>query len=100
MSAQGGDKVVRFPPLPGRPEPPRLPPDERQSRFQGIVGRIGEQIAQSSDGGFGLAVANTVTGFPASAVNLGRMKVGSNPGSRRSTCLSSATAGTATSPAG
>jgi hypothetical protein len=43
-------------PLPTPPEPPRFPPDDRQSRFQGIVGRLGDH------------------GFPASALNVGRLK--------------------------
>jgi len=64
------DKVVPFPPLPPRPEPPHLPPDERQAQLRRIAGAIANAAGED----FGVAVANTVSGFPASAVDVGRLK--------------------------
>ena len=70
MSSRETDKVVPFPPLPPRPEPPRLPPDERQAVFRLIAGAIVDGAGE----GLGVGVANTVSGFPASAVDVGRLK--------------------------
>jgi len=70
MPSRDAGNVVRFPPLPTRPEAPRFPPDERQGRFERIAGRLGEQIGDEME----LKAANTARGFPASAVDLGRLK--------------------------
>jgi hypothetical protein len=52
------------------PEPPHFPPDPRQDRFQAIVGKITGAAGE----GFAFAAANTSNGFPASAVDVGRLK--------------------------
>ena len=70
VGSEPTDKIVPFPPLPPRPEPPRLPPDERQAAFL----RIASVIADVADDGFQVGVANTVSGFPASAVDVRRLK--------------------------
>src|SRR5262245_33233535 len=64
------DKVARFPPLPPQPEPPRFPVDERQRVFRGIVGGLVDSMGD----GMGLGVANTAMGFPASAIDVGRLQ--------------------------
>lgn len=74
MTQGSNGKVALFPPLPPRPEPPRFPPDQRQAAFHGITGRLAEQITGAVADDFGFATANTVTGFPASAVDLGRLR--------------------------
>ncbi len=63
-------RIVAFPPLPACPEPPHFPPDPRQDRFQAIVGKITGAVGE----GFAFAAANTSNGFPASAVDVGRLK--------------------------
>jgi hypothetical protein len=60
--------VIRFPPLPPVPEPFGAKPDDRQRVFQRIAGNLCELA--SSDSGH-IAVANTVRGFRASAVDIG-----------------------------
>lgn len=70
MSSADNDKVVPFPPVPPRPEPPHLPPDERQAQFRRIAGAIANAAGED----LRVAVANTVSGFPASAVDVGRLK--------------------------
>jgi hypothetical protein len=61
---------VRFPPLPRLPTPPRLPGDPRQrqaTRIIGTLARLAEPTMQ-------LAGPNFVTGFHASALDLGRLQ--------------------------
>ncbi len=70
MSSRETRKIVPFPPLPPRPKPPRLPPDERQAVFSRIAGGIVDAVGE----GFEVGVANTASGYPASAVDVGRLK--------------------------
>ena len=71
MSDQDAGEVVPFPPLPAAPFPPRFPPDPRQRTRNRIVGAISSQL---SDGETELVADTGVTGYPASGVNLGRIK--------------------------
>jgi len=57
--------------LPPIPEPPSFGPDPRQETFYAIVGRLGTAL---SEAGGELRVAATSTGYPASAVDLGRLQ--------------------------
>lgn len=63
-------QVVHFPPLPPLPEPPRLATDPRQQEFHKIM--LG--LAQSLGEAVHMQVANTTTGYHASAVDIGRMQ--------------------------
>ena len=47
-----------------------MPPDERQAVFSRIAGAIVDAAGE----GFGVGVTNTASGFPASAVDIGRLK--------------------------
>jgi hypothetical protein len=58
------------PSLPPVPEPPSFGPDPRQETFYGIVGRLTSALAEAGE----VQVAATGTGFPASAVDLGRLQ--------------------------
>jgi hypothetical protein len=63
--------IVRFPPLPPIPAPPRTARDERQASFGELVGAL----AGSLDGAAGaVRVANVSTGFAAAAVDLGALQ--------------------------
>jgi hypothetical protein len=62
--------VARFPPLPRMPPPPRFPPDSRQQQTSRILGSIARAVQNEMV----LAGPNLVKGFPASAVDLGRLK--------------------------
>ena len=57
--------------LPPVPEPPAFGPDPRQETFYSVVGRL---IPALSDPDGEVRVASTSTGFPASAVDLGRLQ--------------------------
>lgn len=63
-------EVVRFPPLPPMPIPPLGPLDERQATFRRIIGNITGELFQQE----GEAVVSTVTGFRASAVDVGQLQ--------------------------
>ena len=69
--AEPSSRVIRFPPLPACPEPSFCPVDPRQDRFRAIVGNI---AAAAVEDAFHFAVANTVNGYPAAAVDIGRLK--------------------------
>lgn len=69
--AEPSPRVIRFPPLPERPEPPFCRVDPRQDRFRAIVGNI---AAAAGEDAFHVAVANTVSGYPASGLDVGRLK--------------------------
>ena len=63
--------MAQFPPIPRVPDAPRFPPDARQTRSARIIGNIAEQIAQT---GMEVAGPNLVSGYHASAVNLGQLQ--------------------------
>src|SRR5438045_2463439 len=71
MSDQDEGELVPFPPLPPAPLPPRFPPDPRQRTRNRIVGAMSSQL---SEGEMQLAADTGATGYPASGVNLGRIK--------------------------
>lgn len=71
MSDQAEGELVRFPPLPHAPLPPRLPPDPRKRDRNRIVGAISSQL---SEGEMQVTLDAGVTGYPASCVNLGQLK--------------------------
>jgi len=62
--------LARFPPLPPIPDAPRFAPDDRQQAFNNLADAIGGQL--STHGRVG--IANVVTGFPASAVDLDQLQ--------------------------
>lgn len=62
--------VARFPPLARIPAPPRFPPDPRQKRTRKILGGIARAVESEMI----TAGPNLVKGFPASGVDLGRLK--------------------------
>jgi hypothetical protein len=62
--------LARFPPLARIPAPPRFPPDPRQKRTQKILGGIARVVESEMM----IAGPNLVQGFPASGVDLGRLK--------------------------
>ncbi len=64
-------EVVQFPPLPPIPTPPSGPLDERQATFRRIIGNITDELFQQ-EGEVG--VVSTVTGFRASAVDVGQLQ--------------------------
>lgn len=70
MSSDAPPEVVHFPPLPPLPGPPRLPPDPRQRFLPNFAARLSEALGDEIH----LQANNTSTGFPASAVDLGRLK--------------------------
>lgn len=57
--------------LPPIPEPPSFGPDPRQETFYDIVGNLDSALSGAEGE---VRVASTATGFPASAVNLGRLQ--------------------------
>jgi hypothetical protein len=57
--------------LPPVPEPPSFGPDPRQETFYAIVGRLGAALSEVEGE---VRVAATSTGYPASAVDLGRLQ--------------------------
>ncbi len=63
-------KVTPFPPLPRIPTPPRFPPDPRQQQTSRIIGNIARAVEHEMK----IAGPNLVQGFPASGVDLGRLK--------------------------
>ena len=63
--------VAQFPPIPRVPDPPRFPPDPRQTRSARIISNIAERIAQT---GMDVAGPNLVSGYHASAINLGQLQ--------------------------
>jgi hypothetical protein len=63
-------EVVQFPPLPPVPEPPAGPEDERQQTFARIVGNITGALFSEGEP----RVGNTVTGYRASAVDVGQLQ--------------------------
>jgi hypothetical protein len=67
---QPSAKVIHFPPLPRIPTPPRFPPDARQQQ----TGKIINNIAQALKNQATIVGPNLVDGFPASAVDLGRLQ--------------------------
>jgi len=71
--------VARFPPLPRLPPPPRFPQDPRQQQTRRILGGI----ARAAQSQLVLAGPNLVKGFPASAVDLGRLKTALERGVHR-----------------
>jgi hypothetical protein len=71
MSKQNpSPNVALFPPLPRVPSPPRFPPDARQRQTSRILGHIARAVQSEMV----VAGPNLVKGFPASAVDLGRLK--------------------------
>jgi len=62
--------VARFPPLPRVPSPPRFPPDARQQQTSRVLGNIARAVQSEMV----LAGPNLIKGFPASGVDLGRLK--------------------------
>lgn len=68
--AEPPTKVVHFPPLPRIPTAPRFAPDPRQRRTSHILG----EIARAVESEMVVAGPNLVQGFPASAVDLGRLQ--------------------------
>lgn len=63
-------RVVHFPPLPPIPVPPVLPPDPRQQKFSGVMDGLTRSLGEATR----VQVANTSTGFYASAPDLGRLQ--------------------------
>ena len=63
-------KVVRFPPMPPIPAPPRLALDPRQAKLMSLIDRV----SAISTTGFAGAAPRFATGFYASAVDLGRLQ--------------------------
>ncbi|HVR37502.1 MAG TPA: hypothetical protein VMU84_00285 [Thermoanaerobaculia bacterium] len=63
--------VVAFPPLPPVPDPPTETEDARQASFRQIAAGLVEQLLQGSGG---IATANLVTGYRASAVDVGHLQ--------------------------
>ena len=57
--------------LPPIPEPPSLGPDPRQETFYRIVGRLTSALSEVEGE---IRATATSTGYPASAVDLGRLK--------------------------
>ena len=64
-------EVVKFPPLPTVPEPPAGMDDERQRTFVRIVEGLTGQVTED---GVHIRAANLVTGYRASAVDVGRLQ--------------------------
>src|SRR5258708_1148928 len=60
--------VARFPPLPPIPQPEEAVPDERQQTSDRIARNLGGSLDSSTGS---VQVANVITGFRASAVDLG-----------------------------
>ena len=56
--------------LPPVPPPPSFGPDPRQEIFYQTVGRLGAELQEKGE----IRVASTATGYPASAVDLGRLQ--------------------------
>ncbi|TKC99122.1 hypothetical protein [Polyangium fumosum] len=73
------DNVVRFPPLPRLPPPPRFPQDPRQRQTSRILGGIARAVSNEMV----VSGPNLVKGFPASAVDLGRLKTALERGVHR-----------------
>src|SRR5438093_5686722 len=74
--------VVLFPPLARTPPPPRSRFDPRQANLARVVGTLIEALGGSARG----RPTNLVTGFRASAVDVGRVKTilrGARPRRRR-----------------
>jgi len=63
-------ELVRFPPLPRPPAPPQSFRDPRQATADRIIGGLTRALDESLQ----VAVANTRTGFPAAAVDVGKLK--------------------------
>ena len=63
-------KVVRFPPLPPIPAAPSSRLDVRQKRFQEFIGRFAGAVGDRRT----VATINSVSGFHASAVDVGKLK--------------------------
>jgi hypothetical protein len=64
------DVLVRFPPLPGLPEPPMVGPDPRQKFYIRIVGALTEATEELGR----IQAINLTTGYHACAPNLGVLK--------------------------
>ena len=64
--------VTRFPPLPPVQAPPSGPLDPRQETFYRIAGNLVTQLLQNDEAS--IITTNTVTGYRASAVDVGHLQ--------------------------
>lgn len=62
--------LVHLPSLPPLLEPPRLGPDPRQRRFAAILAGLANSLGDAIE----LSTSNIAAGYPAAAVDLGRLK--------------------------